>query len=132
MQRLILEEGLVDRKDRFHIKGAGLEDLLQRNTRLLGFNHRREVIERFQPFLQGRLLFLGDEINLVEQNLVGKGNLLHGLVDTLLVELLVVEMLHHMLAICETNDGIDGVIIEQFGIGPDLNERKDKNGTGMG
>jgi len=37
-----------------------------------------------------------------------------------------------MLAICETNDGIDGVIIEQFGIGSDLNERKDKNGTGMG
>ena len=68
----------------------------------------------------------GHEVDFVEQNLVGKGNLLHGLVDTLLVELLVVKMLHQMLAICETNDGIDGVLIEQFGIGSD---KVRQNGT---
>mmetsp|Transcript_21345 Transcript_21345/g.61222 ORF Transcript_21345/g.61222 Transcript_21345/m.61222 type:complete len:277 (+) Transcript_21345:718-1548(+) len=112
---LIFEEVGGVREDGLHVEGIGLEDGIEGSTGALGFNDGGKLIEISQPGLEGLLLILGDEIDLVEQDLIGKGHLLLSFIDGAL-RLDLVEMLVEVLAVSKADDGIDAVIVRHFGI----------------
>ena len=124
---LILEKVGCVRENGLHIEGITLEDCFEGGTGALGFNDRGKLIELGEPCLEGLLLVLGDKIDLVEQDLIGKGHLLLRFIDgTLGLDL--VQVLINVFAISETNDGIDAIVIGHLGVSLD---RVD-NGRGVG
>ena len=124
---LILEKVGRVRENGLHIEGIALEDGVKGSSGALGFNDRGKLIELGEPFLEGLLLILGDEINLVQQDLIGKGHLLLRFIDgTLGLDL--VQVLVDVFAVRKTNNGINPIIVRHLWVGLD---RVD-NGRGVG
>jgi hypothetical protein len=113
---LRLEKVGIDSQDGFHVETVETQNLFQRCSGLFRFNDGSKFVDFGQSLLQCILFFGRYQINLVEENLVGKGDLLIGLVDAA-VGFLVVQVDLNVFGIGQTHDGINKIIFAHFGVG---------------
>mmetsp|Transcript_4057 Transcript_4057/g.9193 ORF Transcript_4057/g.9193 Transcript_4057/m.9193 type:complete len:365 (+) Transcript_4057:145-1239(+) len=113
---LRLEKIRVDPQNGFHLERVETEDLPQRGPGFLGFDDRREAVDPCQSFNEGLFLVGRHEINLVEEDLVGKGHLLVGLVDVSRLWFLLVQVQGKVLGVRQADDAVQEVVLAHLGI----------------
>mmetsp|Transcript_16097 Transcript_16097/g.44583 ORF Transcript_16097/g.44583 Transcript_16097/m.44583 type:complete len:398 (+) Transcript_16097:166-1359(+) len=112
---LRLEEVGIDGQDGFHVERVQSKDLLQRRAAALGLDHGGEFVDHLEAVLQ-RLLLVGlHEVHLVQEDLVGEGDLLQRFVHGSL-RLLLIQVQCQMLAIGQADDGVDEVVLADLGV----------------
>jgi len=115
---LRIEKVWIVVQDGFHVEGIDTKNFIQGGSTLFGFHDGRELVDGGQSIFQNLLLLFRYQVDLVEQNLVGKGNLLQGLVGRS-VGFLFVQVQVQVLAIGQANDRIDVVVFGHFRVGLD-------------
>jgi hypothetical protein len=120
MFRIRIEELGFKIEDTFEVKGSNVEKFLGTDDSLLAAEDGSIEIERLDALLDGHQLVFRGQIRLVQNNLIGKDDLFHGLILHSF-GLLVVETVDDVLGIHHGNDGIEvvhflNVIVDEKGL----------------
>mmetsp|Transcript_1033 Transcript_1033/g.1719 ORF Transcript_1033/g.1719 Transcript_1033/m.1719 type:complete len:217 (-) Transcript_1033:278-928(-) len=112
---VVVEEVRIVREDALHVEGVDRQDLIERRAAPFCLDDGSELVQAIQSSLELVLLVFRDEIDLVQEDLIGERHLMLRLVHGS-VRLLLVEVHVDVLGVGQAHDRIDPVVVAHLGI----------------